>query len=597
MTLLLRGFAALSLSIPALFAQGIEPLLQKKIELQGGIGRLPIVVVLREQLDVASLDARLERARATRQQRHQIVVESAMEVAQRTQPELLAKLRQLEANGHVTGTQPYWVMNAVGAHATVEAILTLASFPGVREVLDGHPPIELVKPVDEQPSGPVGPAATEPGLTDIRADFLWNLGYTGTGRIVCNIDTGVFGTHVAFNTRWRGRRAGVTVAESWHSPTLRATAPADSNGHGTHTMGTMCGDDGTNRVGVAYTAEWIASDAIAGSNLTQIRLDAIAAFQWCADPDRNPATVVDVPDVSCNSWGYSPFFHGVAACDQSYWQAIDVAEAAGVCVIFAAGNEGSRGAQSLRTPSDRETPTGSVFSVGALNAGSATIAAFSSLGPSGCAGSPIKPEVCAQGNAVRSSVRTGGYGNMSGTSMACPHVAGAAALLREVDPNLSSAQVKSLLFDSAVDLGVAGEDNTFGKGRINLEAAYNLLRTRQGAVSVGVVTPTGRARRGTNLVWQIAFTNNTNQPQTVVLVNELEAVGQGVTVPLLGPALLTLPPNFTFEPSNWPSQVIGLPATLDPFYTTFTFRLRMKAIDPVTQNTIAQAETDFVITL
>jgi subtilisin family serine protease len=261
-----------------------------------------------------------------------------------------------------------------------------------------------------------------------------------------------------------------------------------------------------------------------------------------------------------------------------------VSEAAGVVVVFAAGNEGSRGASSLRTPADRQTTAMNCFSVGALQPGSTAIASFSSRGPSGCVGNPIKPEVCAQGQSVRSSYRNGTYSSLSGTSMACPHVAGAAALLREVDPNLSSEQVKRLLFDSAVDLGAAGEDNTFGNGRINLEAAYNLLRARQGAVSVGVVTPTGRVARGRDLVWALAFTNNTNQPQTVVLVLEIEALG--IPVPLAGPALVTLPAGFTLEP-NWPTQSLGIPANLDAFYTTFPFRLRMKAIDPVTQNITA----------
>src|SRR5690606_28828503 len=215
-------------------------------------------------------------------------------------------------------------------------------------------------------------------------------------------------------------------------------------------------------------------------------------------------------------------FHQVPACDAGFWQAIDVAEAAGVVVIFAAGNEGSRGAQSLRTPADRATTPWNCFSVGALRPGSTAIASFSSRGPSGCVGNPIKPEVCAQGESVRSSIRGGGYGVMSGTSMAAPHVSGAVALLREVDPNLTADQVKQLLFDTADDLGTPGEDNTFGAGRINLESAYNALRARQSAVSVSVVTTTGRVARGTDLVWGIAATNNTQQAQTVVLVVEIE---------------------------------------------------------------------------
>jgi hypothetical protein len=66
-------------------------------------------------------------------------------------------------------------------------------------------------------------------------------------------------------------------------------------------------------------------------------------------------------------------------------------------------------------------------------------------------------------------------------------------------------------------------------------------------------------------------------------------------VPLLGPALLSLPAGFSLEP-NWPALVIPVPATLDVFYTTFPFRLRMKAVDPATMTVISTAQTDFRIT-
>jgi subtilisin family serine protease len=595
-SLALAVAAAVTAVQPSVLPAQVDPVLQKKIQVQQPQARIPIVIVLREQLDVASLDARLERTGATRAQRHRLVVEAAQEVSRRTQGALLQQLRAQERHAHVADIQPFWIMNAVAARATTEAIAQLASFPGIESIEDGDSAIELIKPVDQREAPPALPlAAPEPGLLDIRADFLWNLGFLGQGRLVANLDTGVQATHATLTTKWRGRRAGVPVSAAWHSPTLRRPTPTDTNGHGTHTMGTMCGDDGTNRIGVAPNAEWIASDSIAGSNLGQIRIDAIAAFQWCADPDANPRTVEDVPDVSSNSWGFAPAFHMVPVCDQAFWQSIDVAEAAGVVVVFAAGNEGSRGATSLRTPADRATTPLNCFSVGALNPGSATIASFSSLGPSGCPTNPIKPEVCAQGASVRSAAPGGGFATLSGTSMACPHVAGAAALLRQVDPNLSSNQVKQLLYDSAVDLGAAGEDNTYGKGRINLENAYNLLRARQGAVSVGVVSTTGRVARGRDLVWEINFANNTNQPQTVVLVLELEAVGQGVRVDLVGPVVLTIPAGFTLEP-NWPAQSLNIPANLDAYYTTFPFRFRMKAIDPSNLTVISQAETDFVIT-
>ena len=576
-------------------AAQIEPSFQKKLLDTAPAQQVPIVIMLGEQLDVASLTARLDRANATRAQRHEIVVRAAQDLANASQAALLAKMRELGARGHVSQPQPFWVVNAVAAYATVDAIVTLSMFPGIEQIEDGGAGLELIEPVANQ-AAPIGvaAAAAEPGLLEIKADFLWNLGYTGAGRIVSNIDTGVDGAHVAFNSRWRGNRAGVAASAAWHSPTLRAPAPRDGNGHGTHTMGTMCGDEGANRIGVAFDADWIASDAIAGSNLTQIRIDAIAAFQWSADPDGNPATVDDVPDVSSNSWGYAPAFHGVPPCDQSFWQGIDIAEAAGVVVVFAAGNEGSRGAQSLRTPSDRATTAFNTFSVGALRPGSTTIASFSSLGPSGCPGNPIKPEVCAQGESVRSSYPGNQYRALSGTSMACPHVAGAVALLRQVDPNLSADQVKSLLFRSANDLGTVGEDNTYGNGRINLEAAYNLLRAEQGAVSVGVVTTTGRVQRGNDLVYALSITNNTAQPRTVVLV--LEIAANGVAVPWLGPAFVSMPANFSVDP-NWLSGRIALPANLDPVVTTFPFQFRFKALNPNNSQVISQAETEFWITL
>ncbi len=591
-SILARAVATVLLTVAA--TAQIEPSFQKKLLDTAPAQQVPIVIVLGEQLDVVSLTSRLDRGNATRAQRHELVVRAAQELADRSQAALLGKLRDLETRGHVSALQPFWVVNAVGAWATVDAIVTLSAFPGILHIEDGGTGLAMIEPVANR-EAPVGPlAAAEPGLLDIKADFLWGLGFTGAGRIVSNIDTGVDGTHNAFRTRWRGNRSGVLASAAWHSPTLRAPTPRDGNGHGTHTMGTMCGDDGTNRVGVAFDADWIASDAIAGSNLAQIRIDAIAAFQWSADPDGNPTTVDDVPDVSSNSWGYAPAFHQVPMCDQAFWQGIDIAEAAGVVVVFAAGNEGSRGAMSLRTPSDRATTPFNTFSVGALLTGSNSIASFSSLGPSGCPGNPIKPEVCAQGDNVRSSYPGNQYRNLSGTSMACPHVAGAVALLRQVDPNLSADQVKSLLYRSAIDLGAAGEDNTYGNGRINLQAAYNLLRAEQGAVSVGVVTTTGRVQRGRNLVYALSLTNNTAAPQNLVLV--LEIAANGLSAPLLGPAFVSLPPNFAVDP-NWLSGSIAIPANLDPFNTTFPFRFRFKAIDPSNNQIVSQAEAEFWITL
>ncbi len=567
------------------------------------IGRAPVdtlhpaLVVLHEQMDLRELNRRLDLGNATRAWRHTAVCGTAQEIANRTQPAVRAVVDRLVETGTVREVQPFWIVNAIGLHATAAALATIADHPSVLRIEDGHIEIELVHPVVVTEQTPVT-TAPEQGLLDIKADFLWNLGITGQGRIVSNLDTGVFAGHTALSARWRGNQPGVAVSAAWHSPSLRRAAPTDSQGHGTHTMGTMCGDDGgANRVGVAPAAQWIASDAIATTSLTQVRLDVISGFQWSADPDGNIATIDDVPDVSCNSWGLSPLVssHGVSVCDLTFWAAIDVADAAGCAVVFAAGNEGSRGAQSLRTPADRADGEWNCYSVGALRPGSTAIAAFSSRGPSGCVGNAIKPEVCAQGENVRSTLRTGSYGSMSGTSMACPHVSGAVALLRQVEPNLSSRAVKQLLFDTCDDLGPVGNDNTFGAGRINLQTAYQQLINQRGAVTVGAFTTTRTVRAGSDLVYQINLQNHTASTVGIRFGTDIEIVDLSARGPLLTPVVGGLPANFTLDPS-WLVNRLTIPANLPNEFFGWTYRVHVWARDAATNALLSEAAIEFKLT-
>jgi bacillopeptidase F len=586
-----HGAALLFLAGP-LTAGEISPQFAAKLAALPAGALSPALVVLHEQLDVQRLDRNLESGNATRWMRHFRVVTDAQAVANRTQPAVLALINAQPA-GAVADVQPFWILNGIGLRATPAALLAIAAHPAVRVVDDGDAPIELIRPVGPViPSPGILAAVPEPGLLDIKADFLWNLGILGQGRIVSSLDTGVEGTHPAYRTRWRGFGGAVPVAQCWHSPTLRAPQPADSNGHGTHTMGTMCGDDGgANRVGMAPQAQWIASDSIAGSNLGQIALDAIAGFQWSADPDRNPLTVHDVPDASSNSWGFSPFFHGVAACDAQFWAAIDVCDAAGCAVVFAAGNEGARGAVSLRTPSDRATSETNCFSVGALLAGSTAIAGFSSRGPSGCPGAAIKPEVSARGDNVRSSTRGATYGLLSGTSMACPHVAGAVALLRQVDPNLSSSKVKEYLFAGCDDLGTTGNDNTFGAGRINLQTSYNRILADRDRVTVGVVSTTQTVRQGQTLLFQLNVINHTAIDVPTELSVDLFVVDLAAIAPIILPFQAMIPANLNLDP-NWVAGGLVIPAGLPAAFFTYKYQVVFTARDPITQRVMSIATTD-----
>ena len=150
--------------------------------------------------------------------------------------------------------------------------------------------------------------------------------------------------------------------------------------------------------------------------------------------------------------------------------ALDTAASLGVVPIVAAGNEGELGLHTVGSPG----ASASAVTVGATDHMMDYIAWFSSRGPVGFGVNEIiKPDVIAPGTGVGSTYYLGGYQWCSGTSMATPHVAGAAALLLQADPSLTPAQVKQTLMDTSVDLGETGMDNTYGAGRISAYAAVN----------------------------------------------------------------------------------------------------------------------------
>jgi len=308
-------------------------------------------------------------------------------------------------------------------------------------------------------SNPTGPHYPKDGdsLKLLNVPYLWSKGLKGEGRLVCSFDTGVEKDHPVLSSKWRGRHNNVPASAAWFSNATTDTIPTDKSGHGTHTMGLLVGDI----FGVAPEAEWITAGVIdQGESLGTMISDILMAFEWTLNPDGDTNTTNDVPDVISNSWGipiglFTP-------CDETFNTAIDNVEAAGIVVVFAAGNEGSWSVPNLRSPADRATSSTNAFAVGAVS-NSKAIAGFSSRGPSSCNGE-IKPEVVAPGVYVRSSYKGGGYAYKSGTSMAVPYIAGLAVLYRQYDPDASVEEIKNAIINSCTDLGSPGEDNTYGYG-------------------------------------------------------------------------------------------------------------------------------------
>jgi hypothetical protein len=199
--------------------------------------------------------------------------------------------------------------------------------------------------------------------------------------------------------------------------------------------------------------------------------DILDAFEWALDPDGDPNTTDDVPDVILNSWGIPEGLF--APCDETFHIVTDNVEAAGIVTIFAAGNEGPD-PSTIRNPADRASTPINSFAVGAVD-NNKVVAGFSSRGPSSCDPTEIKPEVVAPGIGVRSSYKGGGYMSMTGTSMAAPYIAGLVALMRQYNPDASVDQIKNALLQSCTDLGDSGEDNAYGYGLPDAERLLDYL--------------------------------------------------------------------------------------------------------------------------
>jgi len=430
--------------------------------------QISCLVMLKDQVEPK--DLMLFKKLRTQKDRHSSLIYQLKSKQENTQKELLKYLDEQKNNGSVKGYQNFWIVNAILISATKPEIEKIASRSEVQLVSPDYP-VSLIAPVSEATYSSKTGGIDYFQATGTRE--LWKMGYTGKGRLVCGFDTGVEWTHPALFHNWkRGLQGG--NGSAWFDP-YGSSFPVDANGHGTHTMGIMVGMTPSETLGVAYDARWIAAGVIdRGKSFDQTIADILQAFQWAIDPDGNPQTTDDVPDVINNSWGIP--LAAKPPCDQTFWSAIDNLEAAGIVVIFAAGNEGPF-AQSIRTPADRATSPTNSFSVGAVDNRypDFPVASFSSRGPSGCDGISIKPEICAPGVGIRSSYLNGTYKALSGTSSAAPFIAGGVALLKEFNPEATVEEIKNALLLSATDLGTTGEDNDYGWGLVNLKKALDFM--------------------------------------------------------------------------------------------------------------------------
>ncbi|MFO1340678.1 MAG: S8 family serine peptidase [Burkholderiaceae bacterium] len=399
--------------------------------------------------------------------------------------------------------QAFWIANLVHARLSADDLAELAARRDIARV-EPNPSIagRLPKPSPARlPGAPLGVEAIAWGVSKINAPQVWAAGFTGQGVTIAGEDTGYRWDHPALKPQYRGWD-GATADHNyhWHDAVHSANAscpadspqPCDDNGHGTHTAGTFAGDDhDTHQTGVAPGAKWIGCRNMNAGNGTPASY--IECMQWMLAPtnlkNKNPDPDM-APDVISNSWTCT-VGEGCTVGNEIVGAVANLTSG-GILFVAAAANDGPACSTITNPPAIYP----SAFTIGATDSND-RLANFSSRGPvlinprTGSA--DVKPEVSGPGVNVFSSYPPATYATLSGTSMATPHVAGAAALLMSAVPALKGhpLTVKQLLTGTATTSGVTDPvdqtcggtartdwpNNMVGHGRIDVFAAYQAAVT------------------------------------------------------------------------------------------------------------------------
>ncbi|WP_116946799.1 S8 family serine peptidase [Jiangella endophytica] len=432
-------------------------------------------------------------------------------------------------------------LESVGAVAVQAPATELAAFwTGVSADLPSAGSARRALPVIEKIwlDAKVRPTLSE-SVPQIGAPAAWAAGYDGTGVTVAVLDTGYDPAHPDLAGQ-------VTQAADFSG-----TSVQDANGHGTHVAatvagtgaGTGAGSDGTRR-GVAPGADLLIGKVIGDDGSGQNSW-LIEGMEWAV------AQGADVVSMSLSSEvtdGTDPLSQAVN----------ELTAASGTLFVAAAGNEGP-GATSVRAPGVADA----ALSVGAVDK-SDVLAGFSSRGPR-LGDHAIKPEITAPGVAIVAARAAGTslgdpvddlYTSLDGTSMATPHVSGAAALLLQRHPDWAAGQLKQALVQSAHEL----DDYTvYEQGAGRLDAARAVAQTTFADTATLDLGVYDWPHDGTDPLVTHAITYTNEGAVPVVL--GLEATLTGATGTPAPPGMLTLSRPELTVPAGGTASV---DLTLDP---------------------------------
>ena len=477
------------------FAQTtIDPLLMEAMNSYSDNDPIEVVVLMKAQYDRSQLSRKADFI-PTKAERRDFVVNELKAFAEVSQHDLKRVLSEMESHGMVSSVRSLWSANTLYFEATKLAILDLAERTDIETITLNTQHQWIAE--GETPKPASATRDTTPNITKVKADQVWELGYTGAGVVVAVVDSGVNYNHLDLADHlWDG---GEEFPHHGYDIVNDDNDPMDDKGHGTHCAGTVLGDGTAGSLtGMAPEATLMCVKSIRGDGFGGA-VNIAGGMEWSVEH-------------GCDLISMSLGMVGAGVADKEILRrTCEAILDAGIVALVCAGNEGMNILQimypipnNVRVPAscpppyldpDQMTnpgPLSCVVAVGAVNYNDVA-ADFTSQGPvtwqdtefGDYAYNPgiglIRPDVCAPGVGIKSLdyENTSGYTNMDGTSQATPCVAGIVALMLQKNPELTPAEICRILEETSVKL-TPTKSNVTGVGRVDALAAVNAVPTWDG---------------------------------------------------------------------------------------------------------------------
>lgn len=417
-------------------------------------------------------------------------------------------LDAIAADGELEVLQRFWITNAILVKALREqdVIDRIAAIPGVVAVDPNFSVQQLDMPMTpgmgpDDPelvrTGPNGEKITY-GLDKIGAAKVWHdFGVRGEGIRVAVLDSGVDAAHPDLKDRLVGHNlndpsypGGWIAFDRYGNPIV--TSPEDPGSHGTHVSGTVMGGNASGTyIGVAPKAELMVARALAGEGAGSFST-ILASLQWALAPhtgnsvDERVGRPANVINMSLGVNGYYDNFGSIIRNirDAGIFPAIAIGNApCGDTGTSAPGNLYEAVGVGMTTPDDTVHPD---------SCGAVVTWPEKTRAKYGWPKSFVKPDLSAPGSRVLSSMPGGRWGLSTGTSMATPHVAGAAALIMSAQAGLSVDEIEAALQQTSYHPGGARPDPRYGWGRIDVYAALQYVLGAAGISGKVIDADTGK---------------------------------------------------------------------------------------------------------